>query len=151
MQVLRLRLISYIEYEEEHVLLGITVDSNLTFGNHIDNTCKRASQNLNTLARVAPYTNVQKRRIVIKFFVTSQFRYCPLIWMFHNRRLNDGMNSIHGRALRIAYRDHISTSQELLIIVPVGGMGPFFSVNSTFRAVGGGGGRGVGACGSCPK
>ena len=36
------------------MLLGITIDSNLTFENQIDNICKRASQKLNALARVAP-------------------------------------------------------------------------------------------------
>ena len=34
--------------------------------------------------------------------------------MFHSRRLNTKINSIHERALRITYQDHISTFQELL-------------------------------------
>ena len=58
--------------------------------------------------------NMQKRRTIMKSFVTSQFRYCPLIWMFHSRRLNSKINSIHERALRITYQDHISTFQELI-------------------------------------
>ena len=86
---------SYIESEDEQVLLGITIDSNLNFENHIRNICKKASQKLNALARIAPYMNIQKRRTIIKSFVTSQFSYCPLIWMFHSRRLNNKINSIH--------------------------------------------------------
>ena len=105
---------NYTESEKEQMLLGITIDSKLTFENHINNICKRASQKLNALARVAPYMNIQKRRIIMKPFVTSQFGYCPLIWMFHSRRLNNKINSIHERALRITYQDHISTFQELL-------------------------------------
>ena len=45
---------NYIESEEEQVLLGTTIDSNLTFENHINNICKKASQKLNALARVVP-------------------------------------------------------------------------------------------------
>ena len=105
---------NYIESEKEQVLLGITIDSNLTFENHINNICKKASQKLNVLAKVAPCMNTQKRRIIMKSFVTSQFGYSPLIWMFHSRRLNNKINSIHERALRITYQDHISTFQELL-------------------------------------
>ena len=105
---------NYTESEKEQVLLGITIDSSLTFENHINNICKRASQKLNALARVAPYMNMQKRRIIMKSFVTSQFGYCPLIWMFNSRRLNNKINSIHERALRITYQDRISTFQELL-------------------------------------
>ena len=92
---------NYIGSEKEQVLLGITIDSNLTFENHI-NICKKAGQKLNALARVAPYINMQKRRIITKSFVTSQFGYCPLIRMFHSGRL------------RITYQDHISTFQELV-------------------------------------
>ena len=105
---------SYIESEDEQVLLGITIDSNLTFENHIRNICKKASQKLNALARMAPYMNIQKRRTIMKSFVTSQCSYCPLIWMFYSRRLNNKINSLHNRALRIAYQDNMSAFQELL-------------------------------------
>ena len=104
---------NYIESEKEQVLLGITIDSNLTFEIHINKICKRASQKLNGLTRVAPYMNMQKRIIIMKSFVTSQFGYCPLIWMFHRRRLNNKINSIHERALRITYQERISTFQVL--------------------------------------
>ena len=96
------------------MLLGITIDSNLTFESHINNICKKASQKLNALARVAPCMNMQKRRIIMKSFVTSQFAYCPLIWMFHSRSLNNKINSIYEGALWITHQDHISTFQELL-------------------------------------
>ena len=47
-------------------------------------------------------------------FITSQFSYAPVVWMFHNRKLNNHINCIHERALRIAYQDHNSTFNELL-------------------------------------
>ena len=50
----------------------------------------------------------------MKSFVTSQFGYFLLIWMFHSRRLNNTINSIHERALRITYQDQTSTFPELL-------------------------------------
>ena len=39
----------------------------------------------------------------MKAFAHSQFRYCPLIWMFHVRNLNNKINRIHECALRIVY------------------------------------------------
>ena len=56
---------NYTESEKQQVLLGITIDSNLTFESHIINICKSASQKLNTLVRFASYMNVRKRRIII--------------------------------------------------------------------------------------
>ena len=70
-------------------------DSNLTFENHINNICTAATQNLNVLARVDLYKNMQKRRIFTKYLVMSQFEYCPLLWMFHSRRLNNKTNSFY--------------------------------------------------------
>ena len=35
---------NYIESKKEQMLLGITIDLNLTFENHINNICKKASQ-----------------------------------------------------------------------------------------------------------
>ena len=58
--------------------------------------------------------NMQKKRMIMKPFVMSQLGHCPVIWMFHSRRLNSKVNSIHERALRITYQDHITTFQELL-------------------------------------
>ena len=47
--------------------------------------------------------NLSKRKALMKTFVISQFRYCPLVWMFHRRKLNYRINSIHERALRVTY------------------------------------------------
>lgn len=57
----------------------------------------------------------EKTRIVMRSFIMSQFSYCPLIWMFHDRHISAKINQIHERALRIAYQDHTSSFEELLI------------------------------------
>ena len=58
--------------------------------------------------------NIEKKRIIMKAFIESQFGYCPLIWMFHSRSLNNEINQIHERALRITYNDKSSSFQDLL-------------------------------------
>ena len=58
--------------------------------------------------------NVSKKRIIMKSSIESQFGYCPLISMFHIRGLNNKINRIHERALRIAYNDTSSLYGELL-------------------------------------
>ena len=56
----------------------------------------------------------EKRRTLMKAFIESQFNYCPLIWMFHSRTLNNKINRIHERALRTVYSDYNSFFNELL-------------------------------------
>ena len=50
----------------------------------------------------------------MKAFVASEFGYCPLVWMFHSRKLNSRVNKLHERALRIVYQDYTSSFTELL-------------------------------------
>ena len=50
----------------------------------------------------------------MKTFIESQFGYCPLVWMFHSRSLNNNINRIHERSLRITYNDQSSSFQNLL-------------------------------------
>ena len=44
----------------------------------------------------------------------SALSYFPLTWMFHNRLINNKINRLHERCLRIVYNDNQSTFEELL-------------------------------------
>ena len=71
-----------IDSSKAEVLLGITIDHELKFDDHVNRLCKKSSLKLNALARIAPFLNVSKKRIIVKSFIESQFGYCLLIWMF---------------------------------------------------------------------
>ena len=96
-------------------LLGITTDSELNFESHLSAICNKASRKINALGRIANYMPLEKRRIVIKTFIESHFNYCPLIWMFHSRTMNNKINRSHERALRIVYSDFKSSFEALLM------------------------------------
>ena len=66
------------------------------------------------MARIAKYLSATKRKILMKTFFESLFNYCPLIWMFCGRSLNNKINVLHERALRIAYNDYTSSFETLL-------------------------------------
>ena len=55
--------------------------------------CKKASQKLHALSRVSHYIDIKKRRTIMRAFINSQFGYCPLVWMFHSRTLNNRQNT----------------------------------------------------------
>ena len=96
-------------------LLGVTIDGKLSFQEHINGMCTKASQKLNALSRLSSYMSLEKRRVIMKAFVTSHFAYCPLVWMLHNRTLNNKINRIHERALRVVYQNKTLTFDELLL------------------------------------
>ena len=88
-------------------LLGIIFDN-------IKHICTQASNKLYALATNSHYLDEQKRIILMKSFVISQFNYCPILWMYCQRKSNNLINRIHERALKIAYNDYTSDFNHLL-------------------------------------
>ena len=46
--------------------------------------------------------------------IKSQFNYCPLVWMFCSRQLNNLINKVHEKGLRLIYLDETKDIQQLL-------------------------------------
>ena len=86
-------------------LLGILFNNKFDFDEHVTSLCRKVSQKLNALTRAAHYMNLAQRRLIMNAFIFSQREYCPLVWMFHSRKLNSHISNIHERALRIVFRD----------------------------------------------
>ena len=103
-----------IEAQRTVKLLGVKIDNKLKFNEHISSICKKANLKIHALARISHLMNTEKLRLLMKAFIESQFAYCPLIWMFHSRSLNNKINRLHERALRLVYRDNNLSFQELL-------------------------------------
>ena len=77
-------------------LLEVLIDSELIFHDHITRLC--SNKKLSALARVSKYITFQKRRLLMSSYITSQFNYCPLVWMIYNRKLNKKIKKVHERA-----------------------------------------------------
>ena len=103
-----------IQSSESVELLGIKINNKLDFDQHTQRLCSKANQKLHALARISKYLCKDKLKIIMKTFIESQFNYCPLIWMFHSRTLNNKINRIHERALRIIYKDDTLMFSEML-------------------------------------
>ena len=97
------------------LLFNIYITDIFHLMNGTENSAKKASQKLHALIRISIYMEPEKLKLLMKAFVMSQFSYCPLIWMFHDRNLNNKINRIHERALRIAYKDNVSSFENILI------------------------------------
>ena len=95
-------------------LLGITIDSKLTFDRHIDGICKKASRQLNILRRFQNALHLKEMTLVYNAFVCSNFNYCPIVWHFCSTASIRKMEKIQERALRLLHKDNTSTYEELL-------------------------------------
>ena len=103
-----------IKTSKSEKLLGINIYHFLTFNKHVSKLRKKASQKLHAIARISRYLSKNKLRLIMNALFSSQFGYCPLVWMFHNRRHNNKINPLHEGMLRIVYKDYKSSFAELL-------------------------------------
>ena len=85
----------------EEILLGITLDYEHKFKKLIIGICSKASQKIHVLSRITSCMSLNKRKLLTKTFEESQFNYCPLIWMFQSRRLDNKINNVHEKPLII--------------------------------------------------
>ena len=92
-----------ISNENNIKLLDITFDNSFTFADMSLPYPKKLLKNYTQYLYL--FMSFKHCWILMKAFIQSQFGYCPLIWMFHRRRLNNRINRIHERSLCIVYRD----------------------------------------------
>ena len=102
-----------IKNSEYQKLLEIKVDTKLNFNEHLNYIISKACRKVNALSRIMPYMSLSKKKKLVSSFFNSQFNYCPLIWMFHNRIINNEINRLHERCLRLLYGDKSSSFEKL--------------------------------------
>ena len=60
-------------------LLGINIDDQLRFNEHISILCSKAAMQLNALSRLQKYMGKSEKEAIINSFILSNFNYCPLV------------------------------------------------------------------------
>ena len=107
-----------IKNVSEEKIMCIAIDNKLTFKSHLKNICKKPNQKLKALVKKkTKFASPFQRKTLSNSFIKSQFSYCPLIWMFTSKGLNNKINRIHEKSRRLVLYDHQSTLAEMLDIL----------------------------------
>ena len=106
---------SVIKETKEQMLLGINIDKKRTFKYYVETLCKKAAQKLYALARIENYMETEQLASLMNGFIMSYFSYCPLVWMLQIRNINNKIDKIQVRALRIVYKDNHSDFEPLFV------------------------------------
>ena len=99
----------------DHVkLLGIEIDSKLTFNKHVETLCSKVNNKISAFSRLNNYISREQALTICNAVILSNFNYCPLIWLFCGKGANKEIDRTHKRALRILYKDYESSFETLL-------------------------------------
>ena len=80
------------QYTQVQKLLGVHIDYKLKFDTHIEILCKKFGKKLHDFAKTIKFMSTSQTQLLMRSFIMSQFSYCALIWMCHNRRINNQIN-----------------------------------------------------------
>ena len=94
-------------------LLGVTIDTKLTFDDHIKDPCRKNSK-LCALGRVTPYMGLGKKKLQVNSYFAAQLSYFPLVWISHSRSNSNKITHLHERCLRLIYSDKSSSYEGCL-------------------------------------
>ena len=95
-------------------LLGININDQLKFNEHILILCSTAAMQLNALSRLQKYMGKSEKEAIINNFILSNFNYCPLVWHFSSCEPIKKIKKIQKRCLRIILNDYERDYETLL-------------------------------------
>ena len=95
-------------------LLGVTLDSDLSFSDHINLSCKKASQRIGVLMRLRNLIPTQSKLILFKCAILPYVTYCHLVWHFCKASDTRKLERIQERGLRAVFKDNSSRYNQLL-------------------------------------
>ena len=102
------------EFSKLITALGICIDENITFDEHVNTICLKASRQISALQRLTGFIDMPGRKAIYNSFIVSNFNYCPLVWYFTSRESINKMQKIQERALRFVLKDSTSDYNILL-------------------------------------
>ena len=96
------------------VFLGISIDNELKFYQHINALCKKAASQLNAFFRIKGYLTFEMKTCLVNSFIYSNFNYCPLVWHITSANSRRMIEKIQERLFRFQFNDFHLSYEELL-------------------------------------
>ena len=90
-----------IEEVESHKLLGVIIDNNLSWSNHVTMICNNVSKKIYQLSKIKHFLNLHSRKIFFHAYVESYINYASTIWDSASENIMKPLLSLHRRALRL--------------------------------------------------
>ena len=116
-----------IKCKDNVTLLGVNIDFNLNFNDHVSEIGRKASKQLTILQRLGRFLTKQGKLTIHNSFIMSNCSYCPVAWHFCSMASTRKMEKIQERALRFINDDFDLYLRDLLVsnntdLLHIGGM-----------------------------
>ena len=109
--------IGRVKIEQSHSikLLGVNIDSDLNFSNHIREVCIKSSQQIGVLTRLRNLIPTPAKLQLFKAAILPQLTYCSTVWHFCRASDRRKLERLQERALRTVFKSRSDSYENLLI------------------------------------
>jgi hypothetical protein len=95
-------------------ILGLTLDKNLQFKEHISTICQKAGNQIHALSRLSNTLNESNKMLLYNSFVECYFSYCSSIWHFCSKQNTYKLEKLQMKALKFITLNFNCSYEELL-------------------------------------
>lgn len=103
-----------IERRDDINLLGVNIDSRLTFHKHVSTICKKVNNQLQVIKRFRNLISGPTMLRLYNAFIQPVFSYCSDVWHFCSARDRDKLEHVNKQALRVVLNDKENGYDEML-------------------------------------
>ena len=97
-------------------LLGLTIDSSLSFDCHVENLCNKLASRIGLLSIIRPFLSLEQRLLLNNVIIPLVMSYADVIWSSCDKEPLYRVLKLQKRASRIiSYSDHLTPSLTLSI------------------------------------
>ena len=93
-----IHMLDVVTFEKD---LGVTIDHQLNFSDHIENAVKKANRVLGCLARTFRHLNKDTFLLLYKAMVRPHLEYASCVWCPHLKKNRDLIEQVQRRATRL--------------------------------------------------
>ena len=106
-----------VKIEQSHSikLLGVNIDSDLNFSNHIREVCIKSSQQIGVLTRLRNLIPTPAKLQLFKAAILPHLTYCSTVWHFCRASDRRKLERLQERALRTVFNSRSDSYENLLI------------------------------------
>lgn len=94
-------------------ILGIEFDNKLKFEKYVTEVCNQTGKQINALKRIRNYLDKPCKTVIYNSYISSNFNYCPVVWMFANKTNMEKLEKINKRALRFVVNNDEANYEDI--------------------------------------
>ena len=95
--------------------LGVLIDENLTWSNHIHAISKKISSGIGSIKRISHCVPPATLQNIYHGLVQSHFDYCSVVWGNYAKTLSDKLRKLQNRAVRVLTHSSYDTDASQLL------------------------------------